>query len=156
MRLLTTNFLTCAVKACKTSPNSFPLHFRDAELEQIDLPLNALFLRNVMPRLDWPALVTVCNELGLTTFPAEKPDLSESTGAMELDQAGGKGEDSPSQPTKGGDSPAVQQLWKILMQTEIVSGKLVCANCEHQYAIKEGIANFLLPAHLGKLQCNCT
>lgn len=27
-------------------------------------------------------------------------------------------------------------------------GKLVCANCGHEYAVKEGIANFLLPSHL--------
>jgi multifunctional methyltransferase subunit TRM112 len=27
-------------------------------------------------------------------------------------------------------------------------GMLVCANCGHEYAVKEGIANFLLPSHL--------
>ena len=30
-------------------------------------------------------------------------------------------------------------------------GKLVCGNCGHEYKIKEGIANFLLPSHLGQL-----
>lgn len=28
-------------------------------------------------------------------------------------------------------------------------GKLVCGSCGHEYKIKEGIANFLLPNHLG-------
>ena len=27
---------------------------------------------------------------------------------------------------------------------------MVCGNCGHEYNIKEGIANFLLPSHLGK------
>lgn len=31
-----------------------------------------------------------------------------------------------------------------------MEGKLVCGNCGHEYKIKEGIANFLLPSHLGE------
>lgn len=31
-----------------------------------------------------------------------------------------------------------------------MEGKLICGNCGHQYMIKEGIANFLLPSHLGQ------
>jgi multifunctional methyltransferase subunit TRM112 len=34
------------------------------------------------------------------------------------------------------------------METSIASGKLACANCGHEYAVKEGIANFLLPSHM--------
>jgi len=34
-------------------------------------------------------------------------------------------------------------------QTQVVEGKLVCGNCGHEYAIHQGIANFLLPGHLG-------
>lgn len=30
-----------------------------------------------------------------------------------------------------------------------MEGKLVCGSCGHEYNIKEGIANFLLPNHLG-------
>lgn len=29
-----------------------------------------------------------------------------------------------------------------------MEGKLVCGACGHEYAVKEGIANFLLPNHL--------
>ena len=28
----------------------------------------------------------------------------------------------------------------------------MCGNCGHEYKIKEGIANFLLPSHLGELE----
>ncbi len=36
------------------------------------------------------------------------------------------------------------------METEVIEGNLVCRNCGHEYKIKEGIANFLLPNHLGE------
>lgn len=65
MKILTANFVTCAVKACKASPLSFPLHFQDAELEQTDVAYNPVFLRNVLPRLDWEALRTTAAEVCL-------------------------------------------------------------------------------------------
>ena len=55
MKLLTVNFLTCAVKACKGSSAAFPLHFQDAELQQSEIEPNPTFLRNILPRLDWEA-----------------------------------------------------------------------------------------------------
>lgn len=63
MKLLTTNYLTCAVKACRTSPLSFPLHFKDAELVQETLEVNPEFIRNILPRIEWPALVTTATEV---------------------------------------------------------------------------------------------
>ena len=63
MKILTVNFLTCAVKSCKSSPLSFPLHFKDAELEQSDMEYNASFLRNVLPRIDWEAFKITASEV---------------------------------------------------------------------------------------------
>ena len=65
MKILTVNFLTCAVKTCKTSSLSFPLHFRDAELEVSDIEYNPAFLRNILPRVDWDALKITANEVRL-------------------------------------------------------------------------------------------
>lgn len=48
----------------------------------------------------------------------------------------------------------LQNLHTILLATEVREGKLVCGNCGHEYNIKEGIANFLLPSHLGKSLLN--
>ena len=63
------------------------------------------------------------------------PDLStETPTAEELTDADGE----PSQTAK--------DLHVLLMETSIASGKLVCGNCQHEYAVKEGIANFLLPS----------
>lgn len=38
----------------------------------------------------------------------------------------------------------------MLLETHVTEGKLTCGNCGHSYMIKEGIANFLLPSHLGE------
>ena len=45
----------------------------------------------------------------------------------------------------------LRELHTLLLETEVKEGKLVCGSCGHEYKIKEGIANFLLPSHLGEL-----
>lgn len=63
MKILTLNFLTCAVKSCHTASDSFPLHPKDAELVQEDIELNRQLLVNVLPRIDWTALRTTSTEV---------------------------------------------------------------------------------------------
>ncbi|KAL9943201.1 hypothetical protein ACHAQF_004261 [Verticillium nonalfalfae] len=138
MKILSLNFLTCAVKACKSSTASYPLHPKDAELVQDEIELNEQMLLNVLPRLDWTALRTNATEashatsfyhheiLGFPELPAEAPTAE----ALQSDEK------------------TLKDLHHLLMETQILEGKLVCGNCGHEYAIREGIANFLLPSHL--------
>lgn len=63
MKVITANFMTCAIKSCKVSPASFPLHFRDAELELQELDFEAEFIRNILPRIDWDGLRLTANEV---------------------------------------------------------------------------------------------
>lgn len=63
MKVLSLNFLTCAVKTCKTQSASYPLHPKDAELVQDDIELNGDFLVNLLPRIDWGALSTTATEV---------------------------------------------------------------------------------------------
>ncbi|KAI1477154.1 trm112p-like protein [Daldinia eschscholtzii] len=126
MKVLSLNFLTCAVKACKSSSNSYPLHPKDAELVQDDLEVNAQLLLNLLPRIDWTALSTTATELGFPALPPQAPSVEELQS----------------------DEKKLKDLHNLLMETQIMEGKLVCANCGHEYAVREGIANFLLPSHL--------
>ena len=74
MKLLTLNFLTCAIKSCKTQPSSFPLHPRDAELEIQEADINLPFLKNILPRLMWEEIRVIAREVRWTTprtFPRE-------------------------------------------------------------------------------------
>ncbi|KAJ6155029.1 hypothetical protein N7470_005595 [Penicillium chermesinum] len=127
MKVITANFVTCAVKDCKTSAASFPLHFHDAELEMQEIDFQPEFIRNVIPRIDWEGLRVTANELGFPSLPDSKPEGK----ALE-------------------DERTLKDLHRLLLETQVMEGRLVCGNCGHQYAIKEGIANFLLPSHLGE------
>ncbi|EON99527.1 putative trm112p-like protein [Phaeoacremonium minimum UCRPA7] len=126
MKVLSINFLTCAVKACKTTSSSFPLHPKDAELVHDDIEINPQLIINVLPRIDWAALQTTSTELGFPALPAQPPTAEE----LESNEA------------------MLKELHTLLLETQIMEGKLVCGNCGHEYNIREGIANFLLPSHL--------
>ncbi|KAH7408964.1 hypothetical protein BKA64DRAFT_384928 [Cadophora sp. MPI-SDFR-AT-0126] len=126
MKVLTLNFLTCAVKACKSTSASFPLHPKDCELVSDSIEPNPKLLTNVLPRVDWNALIITAAELGFPTLPPTPPTPE----ALES------------------DAKLFSELHTLLLETQISEGGLVCANCGHEYKIKEGIANFLLPNHL--------
>lgn len=64
-------------------------------------------------------------QLGLPNLPPETPSADELT------------------TEEGEPSQTVKDLHRLLLETSIASGKLVCGNCGHEYAVKEGIANFL-------------
>jgi len=152
MKILTLNFLTCARKSCKTSAASFPLHPRDAELEIVEVDYNPLFLKNIMPRLEWSALRSLCSEvqINLTITPAAETTHADKNPGFQI------GLDTlpvempePDTLEEGGEATQVaRELHSLLMETTIAEGKLVCGNCRHEYMVKEGIANFLLPAHM--------
>lgn len=155
MKILTTNFLTCAVKTCKTSPASFPLHFKDATLERTEIEYNPLFLRNVLPRVNWEALTTTASELGLQALVPERNPV-EVVAEEKEDEGENEGGDMDVEPRQSPEEQQRQQeeeqvlkkLHGLLLETAVTEGKLVCGNCGFEYPIKEGVGNFLLPAHL--------
>jgi multifunctional methyltransferase subunit TRM112 len=166
MKILTLNFLTCAVKACKSSNQSFPLHPKDAELVQDTIELNPKLLVNILPRIDWNALVVTSSEVRPLLSSWRKPPsnislsplyqhtpLCNTTNIMSANAGQQLGFPTlPAQPPTAeelvADEKMQKELHTLLMETQISEGKLVCGNCGHEYAIREGIANFLLPSHL--------
>ncbi|KAH0835966.1 TRM112-like protein [Fonsecaea pedrosoi] len=160
MKLLTTNFLTCAVKACKSSSASFPLHFKDAVLERTEIDFNPLFIKNILPRVNWDALTITATELGLQAMVPEKnpTDLGDNnddeTAATkqedddhEMDVEQDRETDTAQKEVEI-DEDVLKKLHTLLLETAVSEGKLVCGNCGFEYPIKEGVGNFLLPAHL--------
>ncbi|MCJ1317447.1 hypothetical protein MMC15_002772 [Xylographa vitiligo] len=121
MKILTTNFLTCAVKSCKSSPASYPLHFQDAELEQADMEYNPTFLRNILPRIEWDALRVTATELGFTSLPAEKPDMS--GGAVGLAEEGvATGEGRAAEEEEEEREKMLRELHTLLLETQDQGG----------------------------------
>jgi multifunctional methyltransferase subunit TRM112 len=85
-------------------------------------------------------------QLGLPTLPSTAPtpadlvDASNSALDTTTTDAAEAADETPSQ--------TAQDLHRVLLETCIQEGKLVCGACGHEYAVKEGVANFLLPGHL--------
>ncbi|KAF2090491.1 Trm112p-domain-containing protein [Saccharata proteae CBS 121410] len=149
MKLLTLNFVTCARKACKSSAACFPLHPRDAELEVVEQDLNPLFMKNILPRVEWDALREIAGELGLPTLPDTAPSPETLFTSSTTDSAEALAAQLESEGAENVEiSQTLRDLHTLLLETGIREGKLVCKNCGHEYAVKEGVANFLLPSHL--------
>ncbi|KAJ3372528.1 hypothetical protein AMAG_13841 [Allomyces macrogynus ATCC 38327] len=117
VRLLTHNMLQCHVKNCT---NGFPLRFQDPVIEQHEQEINKEFLVNMLPRIDWNALRTTVDQLGLPELPAAVPE-------------------NPAE-----DEAFLAALHRALMEVNIQSGSMVCPECEHVYPIRDGIPNMLL------------
>lgn len=83
-------------------------------------------------------------QLGLQTLPDAPPEPEQlaPTPATETDGY------TAGEEVRGEPNQLMKDLHNLLLETTIKEGKLVCGNCDHEYAIKEGIANFLLPSHL--------
>lgn len=128
MKFLTTNFVRCAVKACNTSLDSFPLRYEECQLVQEEADYNPEFICHMLERLDWDAVLKVAADLGNTLLPQSKPEGLDPI--MEDDQA------------------VLRDLHVLLVETQLVEGRMVCGNCGHVYHIKNSIPNFLLPPHL--------
>ncbi|ODV66433.1 Trm112p-domain-containing protein [Hyphopichia burtonii NRRL Y-1933] len=128
MKFLTTNFVKCAVKSCNASTESFPLKYTECELAQEEQEYNPEFLCHMLERLDWDAVVKVAKDLGNDQLPPNKP--------TELD------------PIMEDDQLILKDLHALLIETQILEGKMTCNNCGHIYYIKNSVPNFLLPPHL--------
>lgn len=103
---------------------------------------------------------SVARELGLETLVPDKEGVE---GVLERAQGGKDGEDDEETMAKDGnddkgeakaamseeqEEELLKKLHTLLLETCIQEGKLVCGNCGFEYPVKEGVGNFLLPAHL--------
>eukprot|EP00126_Sphaerothecum_destruens_P015426 Sdes_comp9430_c0_seq1m893 len=118
MRLLTHNMLQCHVKGCNV--NNFPLKVEAGEIQNSEADFNPAFIKAMLPKLDWTALKTTCDQLSIDSIPSTLPE--------EADQ----------------NDEFFQLVHHILLETIILEGKLVCSNCGHEYTVKKGVPNMLL------------
>ena len=51
------------MKTCKVLAASFPLLFKQAELVEQEMDFNPLFIRSILPRVDWDALRVIFTEV---------------------------------------------------------------------------------------------
>eukprot|EP00124_Ichthyophonus_hoferi_P004813 Ihof_evm4s585 gene=Ihof_evmTU4s585 len=77
MKLLTHNMLQCHVKNC--NKDNFPLRLEATTVEKVEAEFNPAFMKHVSSKLDWPALLTVAQQVGITDLPLVAPDMAEQT-----------------------------------------------------------------------------
>ncbi|GHJ90348.1 hypothetical protein NliqN6_6750 [Naganishia liquefaciens] len=123
VRLITHNMLSCHVKNC--NKDNYPLQFRDAVVEIRPAEPNLGFLERFLPKLEWAALVQTARELGDQSLPEEMPGDSEG----------------------GRDEEFLMRLHRVLIETHVEEGAMVCRGCGHVYQISAGIPNMLLAEH---------
>lgn len=120
VRLMTHNLLACHAKTCVSSPQNFPLVFRDAEVTIREAEFNPDFLRGFLPKVEWSALVSSAQQLGDESLPEMMPEAENM------------------------DDEFLKKLHHVLLEIHIEEGAMVCQNCSHVYPISNGIPNMLL------------
>lgn len=65
VRLITHNLLACHAKGCNS--NNFPLLLQDVQIELREQEFNPDFVRNILPRLEWRALVDAATLASIRT-----------------------------------------------------------------------------------------
>lgn len=61
MKLITHNMLQCNVKGCTT--NNFPLDIKANEVAKEETEFRPDFIRHMLPKLDWKALVSAAEQV---------------------------------------------------------------------------------------------
>ncbi|RHZ61864.1 hypothetical protein Glove_345g47 [Diversispora epigaea] len=116
MRLVTHNMLQCHVRGCNV--NNYPLQLSEVEIEIQETEFNSQFLRSMIRKLEWSALINSAREIGITTLPEVLPDDF--------------------------DEDFLRNIHRVLLETHIQQGKMTCPNCNHVYLVRDGIPNMLL------------
>jgi multifunctional methyltransferase subunit TRM112 len=121
MRLLTHNSLRCNRKDVVTG---YPLKIHADNIEIREAPCNREFIRDMIPNLNWPALVQATRDIGVDTLPDNlEPELVE-------------------------DNEFIDALHHILMNIHVVDGRLECPESGHVFQVKNSIADMMLPEDL--------
>jgi len=118
MILLTHNMLASPMKE---AAKQLPLGIEAVEVREIEREFNPEFLRNMIDRLDWSALVAAATTLKASEgLPATVEGLDT------------------------GDDDALKRLHHVLLEVDVVTGSLVCTETGRKFPIAAGIPNMLL------------
>lgn len=118
MRLITHNMLICNKKGVE---NGFPLRIEAEEQEVVACAFDAVFVRKMLLKIDWPAFVA---------------------GAKSLNVADALPESAPS--PDAADETLLRAVHHALLEVHVTKGKLVCPESGREFPVIDGIPNMLL------------
>lgn len=88
--------------------------------EETSVTFNAEFLTRILPRLHWPAVCTVAEQVGVEGLPKEMTE-----------------QDS-------GNEEVLQKLHHVLLEIDVIEGNLKCPETGRLFPITDGIPNMLI------------
>lgn len=87
----------------------------------VQAEFNPDFIRNMMAKIEWSALVSAAEAVGVGIgLPEAMPEPAQA------------------------DDDFLKSVHTVLMEVDIQSGRMVCPRCDHVYVITDGIPNMLL------------
>ncbi|GLD92427.1 hypothetical protein PINS_up000960 [Pythium insidiosum] len=133
MRLLTHNMLLCNVKACQETasrePGQRPLNFPLKIVPEMDgvvvleTVFSKQFMLHIMNSIDYPALVQTTKELNHPDVPVLPDTLPQDL---------------------SNEEDLLKQIHRVILDTNIVEGELVCNNCARSYPVTNAVPNMML------------
>lgn len=120
MRLITHNFLVCNLQSCVGRDISLIL--QSEEVKDIEQEFNPELTKRLLTKLNWGKLVRAAESLGFS-LPQTCEEVDWESEA---------------------NTEVLQLLHKVLFNTEIISGSLVCEECGRAYRIDRSIPNMVL------------
>ncbi|KAJ3387245.1 hypothetical protein HDU84_000967 [Entophlyctis sp. JEL0112] len=127
--------LMCHVKGCVA--DNFPLDVQDAEVESVQVEFNEPFMRRLMNKIEWDALVKTSFALGIDQLPAQVPDMIDEDFLKRIHRV-------VLEVTLHFQFVFIPIMPIPRTQTQVTAGKMVCRGCGHVYPISDGIPNMLL------------
>ncbi|GJN10977.1 hypothetical protein PR202_ga29130 [Eleusine coracana subsp. coracana] len=126
MRLLTHNMLASNVRGVTSG---YPLKLEATNWCTKDVDLNADFIRGLLPKIDWRALVAATRALNLPELlPEEQPSEDEifAEGAVNV------------------EGSAIRRIHHALLEIHVQQGALICPESGRSFPIEKGIPNMML------------
>lgn len=117
MRLLTHNLMMCNRKQCS---GGFPLKVSVRESKTTESDFNANHIKAMLSRIDYQALLTTANSLGIHSLP---PSYNESDLVDEM---------------------FLKSVHDVIMDYQLLEGDLICPKCDRKFPVHMGIPNMLL------------
>lgn len=118
MRLLTHNMLACNIKGVT---NGFPFKIEAVTVEEREAEFNPDFLRHIVSKLQWGALLEGAAALGAA---GQLPDT--------LD------------PALLDDEEFLRKFHRVLLELHLEEGGLVCPETGRRFPVEKGVPNLLL------------
>ncbi|CAF2205869.1 unnamed protein product [Brassica napus] len=116
MRLIVHNMLTCNIKGVI---NKFPLRIEAEKVIKKEVDFNPDFLRHMLAKIEWKALVDGARSMGYTELPVHAP-------ALESDEL------------------FFRKFHHALLELNLEEGSLVCQESGRKFPVNKGVPNMLL------------